>query len=99
MAGTKNNGNWVTNNMVGRYFLGYEDPSIPKGLDAYILRYKPQAKPNNIQTESNTSNTTSTSKETRLVPTGKRNEYFDENARVQESIRQEAFKNNTLQKA
>lgn len=99
VAGTKGDGNWVTNNMVGRYFLGYEDPSVPKGLDAYILRYKPQAKPNNIQTESNTSNTASTSKETGLVPTGKRNEYFDENARVQESIRQEAFKNNTLQKA
>lgn len=40
VAGTKGNGNWVTNNMVGRYFLGYEDPSVPKGLDAILLNPK-----------------------------------------------------------
>lgn len=99
VSGTKNDGNWITNNMIGRYFLGYEDPSIPKGLDAMLLRYKPQVKPNSVQTESNTASTGNTSKETGLVPTGKRNEYFDENARVQENIRQEAYKNSTLQKA
>ena len=40
VAGTKGDGNWVTNNMVGRYFLGYEDPSVPKGLDAILLNPK-----------------------------------------------------------
>lgn len=44
VKGTKGENNWATNNRVGRYFLGYEDPSIPKGLDAYILGYK--SKPN-----------------------------------------------------
>ena len=40
VAGTRGDGNWVTNNMIGRYFLGYEDPSIPKGLDAMLLNSK-----------------------------------------------------------
>ena len=38
VAGTRGDGNWVTNNMIGRYFLGYEDPSVPRGLDAMLLR-------------------------------------------------------------
>lgn len=40
VAGTKGDGNWITNNMVGRYFLGYEDPSVPKGLDALLINTK-----------------------------------------------------------
>lgn len=40
VSGTKNDGNWITNNMIGRYFLGYEDPSVPKGLDEILLNTK-----------------------------------------------------------
>ena len=40
VAGTKSDGNWVTNNMIGRYFLGYEDPSVPRGLDEILLNTK-----------------------------------------------------------
>lgn len=88
VAGTKGNGNWVTNNMVGRYFLGYEDPSVPKGLDAYILNYKKKQKvstdtPTNTNVSSATTSTSTSTKETGLVPTGKRNEFEQFNNEVQ----------------
>ena len=38
VAGTRGDGNWATNTMIGKYFLGYEDPSVPRGLDAMLLR-------------------------------------------------------------
>lgn len=31
VAGTKNDGTWVSNTLLGKYFLGYVDPSKPRG--------------------------------------------------------------------
>lgn len=48
VAGTKGDGNWATNNMVGRYFLGYEDPSMLRGnksvpfTDAWFGQFTPK---------------------------------------------------------
>ena len=88
VAGTKGDGNWVTNNMIGRYFLGYEDPSVPRGLDSMLLnRNKKQI----VNKPSESSKTLT--KETGLVPTGKRNEFTEEN------LRQQGFIKDVKQKA
>ena len=67
VAGTRGDGNWVTNNMIGRYFLGYEDPSVPRGLDAMLLRQKaPNNTSNKVSGESNNT-VSSTSKKSNNV--------------------------------